>query len=152
MELNNYPEAALWKLRFSSNSVLGVPGLLGTGPWPSAANRSQEAIVICASDSVQLSPLTATFRNEKKKRSKMKRTKRRLPTSWWEQKTSKASFPALILVSLDSAEPSSPRHSCSLYEGQRQARRFRRTVCTCFPPTGTPALLFPGMPVNYHCL
>ena len=42
---------------------------LGTHPSPADTTVSQEAIVICTSDSLRWSTLTATFRKEKKKRS-----------------------------------------------------------------------------------
>lgn len=54
-------------LRFPWNCVLGFPPLLGTDPAPAAAKLSQEAIVICASDHLQQSTLTAKFRKEEKK-------------------------------------------------------------------------------------
>lgn len=52
-----------------------------------ATTLSQEAIVICASDSSEGSTLTEKFRKEKKKEVYVKRTRHRLSTSWRELKS-----------------------------------------------------------------
>lgn len=84
--------------------MLGSPPPLGMGPQPVAANLSQEAIVLYASDSVQWRPLTATMEEEKESECRVKRTKRRFSHNLVGTEKQTTSLPAFIPLPLDSAE------------------------------------------------